>query len=1016
MRSSWTALCASVVCAVLLAGNANAQQTRATIAGRVTESGTQNPVPDVNVVVVGTQRGARTDGKGQYRITDIAPGTYTVRVTRLGFGALSHQVTVAGTETATADFVLQAAVVEIDQVVVTATGATERKRENGNDVGIIKPSAQALAATPTLTQALQAQTPGLTITSSSGSAGAGSRVRIRGANSISLANEPLLIVDGVRVDNNPNGSASMVGGQVVSRFDDINPEEIESIEVLKGPAASALYGTAAANGVLQITTRRGRAGRTAWRAYADYGQMSDPTAYPDNYYVMGTSLASAGGLYNGSCTLDRRTLSLCRADSTFTFNPLTHYNVLGTGNQVDYGVSASGGADVAQYFVSGDIQRVQGIVDPNRTHNVSVRANVTTQLRQNLSATFTSNYIDRAVAFPINDNNIYGVVPNGILGHAYNCAPGATGGTKTLCGADTVSLGFYSRIPSTFYFQTNQQIINRFIGGTNVTWQPTSWLTALVVGGLDINNGVDQSITPSNIVTDINSTLTQGSVTEYRRQIPTYSTSATLTAKHNFGSTFSSSTSLGSQYINEQSHYEQASGRALVPGTGSLAGVTAGAAVNDNNQTVVTIGTYGNEQVAWRDRFFLTGGLRADRNSAFGTDVDWAYYPSASLSWVASEEDFFRTHLPSWVGQTRLRAAYGQSGQRPAFRQAETYVNSSAVSQGSAELPAVVIGGTGNEELKPEISIEQEGGIDASFFGNRIGAQYTYYHKITRDALIAAILAPSLGVSTSQYVNLGRVLNSGHELMLNVTALDIPNGLHLDVTFSGSTNNNKLLDLGENQPAIVFNPQRHSEGYPLGSYFQQKYTYADANNDHIISRSEIKLNTDTATAPQYIGPVLPTRQLAISPTLRYGPLQLNGLLDMRGGNFLYNSTEEFRCTSSAFSNCKAVSDPTASLDDQAAAVAKAAYATSYGYIQPAGYTKLRQLSATINLPSRFAQRANVNTMALTIAGHNLKTWSKYKGYDPEVQGTSGATANFTTTDFLTQPPLRSWTLRLDVNF
>ncbi len=805
----------------------------------------------------------------------------------------------------------------------------------------------------------------------------------------------------------------MVGGQVVSRFDDINPEEIESIEVLKGPAASALYGTAAANGVLQITTRRGRSGRTSWRAYADYGNMWDPTKYPDNYYVFGTNTSAAGGLFNGSCTLDRRTLGQCRPDSTFTFNPLEHYNVQGTGNQVDYGMSASGGADAAQYYISGDIQRVQGIVDPNRTHNVSLRANVTAQLRQNLTATFTSNYIDRAVAFPINDNNIYGVVPNGILGHAFNCAPGAVGGTKTFCGADTVSLGFYSRLPSTFYFQTNQQIINRFIGGTNVTWQPLSWLTALVVGGLDVNNGVDQSITPSNIVTDINSTLAQGSVTEYRRQIPTYSASGTLTAKRNLSSTLSSSTSIGTQYINEQNHYEQAFGRNLVPGTGSLAGATAGAAVSDNNQTVVTIGTYGNEQISWRDRLFLTGGLRADRNSAFGSTVDFAYYPSASLSWVASEEDFIRSHLPSWVGQTRLRAAYGQSGQRPAFRQAETYVNSAAVSQGSAELPAVVIGGTGNEDLKPEISIEGEGGVDASFFDNKVGAQYTYYHKTTRDALIAAILAPSLGVSTSQFVNLGRVLNSGHELTLNVTALDMRSGPHLDITFAASTNNNKLLDLG-GQPAIVFNPQRHTQGYPLGAYFQQKYTYADKNGDHIISRSEVTLQ-DTATAAEYIGGVLPTRQLTISPTLRYRALQFNAMVDMRGGNYLYNDTEEFRCTSSAFSNCKAVSDSTASLADQAAAVGKL-LGTSYGYIQPAGFTKLRELSATVNLPARLAQRANVNTMALTLAGHNLKTWTKYKCYDPEVQGSSGTSANFTTVDFLTQPPLRTWTLRLDVNF
>jgi TonB-linked SusC/RagA family outer membrane protein len=1018
MRSSWTGLLAALACSSILAGNAvNAgaqQQPRAAITGRITESGTNNPLPDANIVIAGTQHGARSDARGQYRISDVSPGTYTIRVTRLGYAAANRQITIAGAENAVADFILQSAAVQIDQVVVTATGATERKRENGNDVGIIKPGDNvALAATPTLTSALQGKEAGLTITSSSGTPGAGSRIRIRGANSISLSNEPLLIVDGVRIDNNPNGSASFVGGQVVSRFDDINPEEIESVEVLKGPAASALYGTAAANGVLQITTKRGRSGRTSWRAYADYGQMWDPTRYPDNYYVMGTSLTT-GALYSSSCTLDRRTLGLCRPDSTFTFNPISHYNVQGTGNQASYGISTSGGGDAAQYYISGDIQRAQGIVSPSRTHNVSLRANVTTQLRQNLTATFTSNYIDRGVAFPINDNNIYGVVPNGILGHAFNCTSGATGGTKTFCGADTLSQGFYSRNPSTFFFQKSQQIINRFIGGTNITWQPQSWLTALVVGGLDVDNGVDQSITPSNIVTDINSTLAQGSVTEYRRQIPTYSASGTLTARRSLGSTLSSNTSIGTQYINEQNHYEYAFGRNLVPGTGSLAGATAGAAVSDNNQTVITVGTYGNEQLAWRDRLFLTGGLRADRNSAFGSTVTWAYYPSASLSWVASEESFIRDHAPSWLDQLRLRAAYGQSGQRPAFRQAETYLNSAAVAQGSSESPAVVIGGTGNVGLSPEISVEGEGGLDASFFNNKVSAQYTYYHKITRDALIAAVLAPSLGVSSSQFVNLGRVLNAGHELTLNVTALDMRRGPRLDISFAASTNTNKLVDLG-GQPAIFFNPQRHFQGYPLGAYFQQKYTYKDANNDHIISRSEITYG-DTATASEFIGPVLPTRQLAITPTLKYRAIQIGALFDIRAGNYLYNDTEEFRCTSSAFSNCKSVSDSTASLDEQAAAVAKAANGTSYGYIQPAGFTKLRELSATINLPSRFASRANFSNVAFTIAGHNLKTWTKYKGYDPEVQGTSGTTANFTTVDFLTQPPLRTWTARLDFTF
>lgn len=1013
MRGLWRAALAAAVGLASLAGTAPAQQTGSAIAGRIAEEGTNAPISDANIVIATTQRGGRSDARGQYRIGDVPPGTYTVRVTRLGYTPSTRTVTVVANATATLDFTLSAAAAQIDQIIVTATGATERKRENGNDVGIIKPGDKVdLAATPTLTQTLQGKEAGLTITSSSGTPGSSSRIRIRGANSISLSNEPLIIIDGVRVDNNTSGSASLVGGQVTSRFDDINPEEIDRIEVLKGPAASAMYGTAAANGVLQITTKRGRSGRTNWRAYADYGAMWDPTQYPDNYYVMGTSL-STNKLYNASCTLYRRSVGLCRADSTFTFNPISHYNVQGTGHETNYGLSASGGADAAQYYVSGDIQRDQGIVNPNKTHNVNLRANVSAQLRPNLSATFTSSYIDRLVAFPINDNNIYGVVPNGILGHAFNCAAGATGGTATFCGVDTLSQGFYSRNPSTFYFMQNQQIVNRFVGGTNVTWQPRQWLTAVVVGGLDVDNALDQQVTPSNVVTNVNSTLAQGSVTEYRRQIPTYSASATLTANHPIRAGLVSTTSLGTQYINEQNHYTYAFGANLVPGTGSLAGATARQAVSDNNQTVVTVGTYGNEQLAWRDRLFLTGGLRADRNSAFGTQVTWAYYPSLSASWVVSEEGFLRDRAPSWVDQIRLRGAYGQSGQRPAFRQAETYLNSSSVAQGAAETPAVVIGGTGSTNLAPEISIETEGGADAAFFGNKLGLQYTYYHKITRDALIAAVLAPSLGVSASQYANLGRVLNSGNELTANVTAFDLSNGARLDITFAGSTNKNRLLDLG-GQPPIIFSTQRHAEGYPLGAYFAQHYTYQDKNGDHVIQPGEITYG-DTTSAAQYIGPVLPTHQLAITPTFSFRSFRLAAMLDMRGGNYLWNQTEEYRCASSAFSNCRAVSDSTAPLADQAAAVAKIASptATSYGYIQPAGFTKLRELSATFGLPSSLVAHTGFTHADVTIAAHNLATWTKYKGYDPEVLQSQ---SNFTSVDFLTQPPLRTWTARLNLSF
>lgn len=1000
---------------------AAAQQTGA-IVGKVTERASGNPIPDANVFIVGSTRGARSTATGEYRITGVAAGSYEVRVTRIGYTAVTRSVTTTGSGEVTADFQITPAAVQIEEVLVTATGATERKRENGNDVAILKPSDNAsMAVTPTLVEALAGKAAGLTITQSSGTPGTSSRIRIRGANSVSLSNDPLLIIDGVRVDNNSNGAPNLVGGQTTSRFDDINPEEIESIEILKGPAASAMYGTAAANGVLQITTKRGRAGRTQWRGYVDYGKMKDPTDYPDNYFTIGHLPSDATKTYNSNCTLDRRTQGVCVADSSFKFNPLGYYGTLQTGNQTDYGLSATGGADAAQYYVSGDLQRAQGIVQPSQTHNVNLRANVNARFRQNLTAQITTSYIDRHIRLPINDNNIYGVVPNGILGKAANCANGANAagsGGAFICGADTLSRGFYSVPPQSYYFMNTFQDIKRFIGGANITWQPLSWLSAVAQGGIDMDNNLTEQIVPANVVTYINSTIANGYINEYRYQIPDYSTSGTVTATKTFRS-IQTTTSVGTQLIEEQSHYTYGFGRNLIPGTYSLSGVGAGAQVNESNQTVITLGNYAREQLAWRDRAFLTGAIRADRNSAFGTRVTWAYYPSFSGSYVLSEEPLFRDHVGDWLNELRVRAAYGQSGQRPAFRQAETYLNSQSVlTNAGAELPGVVIGGTGNLQLRPEISVEEEGGFDASFFSNKVGLTYTYYHKTTRDALIAAVLAPSIGLSNSYYRNLGRVLNSGNELTLNVTPLDVRN-TKLDIAISGSTNKNRLETLGKDAagnpiPAIFFNPQRFQEGYPLGGYFQRKYTYSDANKNGIIERSEITM-LDTASAAEYIGPALPTNELSITPTLTYRAFRVSALFNHRGGNYMYNQTEEFRCGSSSFNQCAAVNDPNAPQVAQAASIAKNFDATSYGFIEKADFWKLRELSATASLPARWAGKMGASALSITVAGRNLKTWSDYRGFDPEVQGASN-NANFTTLDFLSQPPLRQWSVRLDMNF
>ncbi|HVB29918.1 MAG TPA: SusC/RagA family TonB-linked outer membrane protein [Gemmatimonadaceae bacterium] len=1026
MRNLVRGFFTSLVCTALGAGIASAQQVGA-VHGRVTDKGSGAPIANAVITIVGTHRGARTDDNGEYQVTGVAAGARMVRVNRLGYSASTQQATVPAGGEVTVNFGLTTAATQLEEVMVTATGATERKRQNGNDVGIISMSKDVnLAATPNFTDVLSARTAGLTVSGTSGEPGTSSRIRIRGANSVSLSNEPLIIIDGVRVDNSAQSFNQNTGGQTISRFDDINPEDIASIEVLKGPAASALYGTAASNGVIQITTKRGRAGSTLWRTFAEGGSMVDPTNYPSAYYNVGTTLA--GAPFNGSCTNDRTTLGLCKQGSIVSFNAEQFYHVEGQGNTRHFGLSTSGGSDQAQYFISGDVNRAQGTVAPNHDNGFSLRTNVTAQLKPNINSTVTANYVQRDVGLPQNDNDIYGVMGNVLLGHAFNCAPGVA---PTQCHGDTLSRGFYSAPPSTFYYWPITQDAKRFQGGANTTWQMTSWLTGVGQAGMDVNNMLDQSIDPANVVTWINQGLINGSANQVRGQNLDYTAQGSLVATHTLPhwSSINTSTTVGGQYVNEQQHTTSASGTQLVPGTASLATASANKNIGESNQTIITVGGYVHEQLAWRDRLFLTASIRGDENSAFGQNFKLAYYPALSASWVVSDEPYFHKFFEAQnlLSSLRLRSAYGVSGQKPGFRQADTYLNGAAVAApGSQELTAVVIGGTGNANLKPEISTESEVGADLGLWQDRASLTYTHYSKTTRDALIARTLAPSLGVSSTQFVNLGQVYNAGNELQLDATVLD-RRDLKFELSASASNNTNKLVHLGNGMPPIVFNngDQMHREGYALGGYWQRKIlSYADLNGDGILSRAncagqpqvpgagacEVVLS-DTA---MYRGSPLPTRTLTVSPEFTlFQTVKLTALFDYRGGFYNWNFTQEFRCTVSAFNTCPEVNNPHAPLADQAAAIARLE-GSSWGYIQPGDFTKLREVSATITLPTSWAHRLNASGLSLTVAGRNLHTWTKYKGFDPEIN--SQSPTGFSTTDFLTQPPLRMWTTRLDVSF
>src|SRR3954471_15143415 len=365
LRSFKHLLAAATAAAMALApvGRAVAQQNTGIVAGRVTEAGGQRPIPEAQISIVGTTRGARTDVEGRYRITSVPAGSATLRVARIGFQSTTRQVTVVAGQEATADFGMGPVATVLSAVTTTASGTQQLGRENGASVAQISTDTIVLAPIQNFSQLLTAKTPGVTISQSTGTTGEGARVRIRGANSMSLSNEPLLIIDGVRIDNTPESNTIGVGGQSPSRLNDINPEDIESFEIVKGPAAAALYGTAAANGVIQITTKRGSAGRTKWNGYGEIGSIYENNYYPPNYGGWTkTPLYSFPGWPRSrrpspTCNLVNEAFGDCTIDSLSTLRPLEVHSPFRTGHRQKLGGSVSGGVPASTYFLSADAEQ-----------------------------------------------------------------------------------------------------------------------------------------------------------------------------------------------------------------------------------------------------------------------------------------------------------------------------------------------------------------------------------------------------------------------------------------------------------------------------------------------------------------------------------------------------------------------------------------------------------------------------------------------------------------------------------
>jgi len=1008
-----------LLCGLLAGAGQIAHAQQGAITGVVTDQATGDPLENARVVLVGPNRIEGTGREGRYTFRGVAAGNYQVRVLRLGYRPESDSAAVASGETVTLNFGLTPSPVQLDEIVTTATGQQSRL-EIGNSVATIAASQVAEEAPITeFGNLLTGRAAGVQVLKSSGATGTGTKIRIRGSNSVSLSNEPLYYIDGVRMDATSDGYAYNIGGQSTSRINDLNPDDIENIEIVKGPSAATLYGIQAANGVVLITTRRGAPGRSRWNVFVEQGVVTDPNTYRTNYFGRSTD-----SLVDPFCTLLSVAQGDCVQSRVDAYNPLNddRERQLAPGHRQQYGLNVAGGSDAATYYVSAEYEGEVGVyklrgfdfdsvrdatldnipgeqLRPNELDKLTLRANATARVASNADLQISLGYLTIQLHLPENDNTLNSVIGSG---------DGA--GLP-----QDINRGWFL-IPAEIYAERNRQGIGRFTGGLTANWRPLGWLTTRATFGYDVTSRQDTQFWPTGEVSEVAYPLQNlGEINVTRAQASQLSIDLFGAAAYKVSSEWSGRTAVGGQLFRNLTTNSFAQGRGLARGTESIFGAATTDASDDYIESR-SAGGFVDQQMSFRNRLFLTAGVRLDDNSAFGRNFNTRPLPKLSASWLARDDQG-----SSLLNTLRLRAAYGQSTQQPGSIDALRFYAQAAVRKDAGSSSGVSLANLGNVDLKPELSQEIETGFDAGLFGGRVVLEATFFYKETRDALIEREIVPSLGTTSAQFFNLGKVSNRGIELRLDSRIIDNP-GFAWDLTLTGSLSRNNLNDLGEGvEPITLGFIQRHVEDYPLGGIWDRPIlSFGDANGNSIIEPGEYVLG-DTV---EFRGSALPTRELGLRSGFSFFRNLLNvaALFDYRGGHWVENSTDSFRCNGGII-YCRGLVDPTAPLDMQANAAA-ATYGddngvTEWGFFEPGWFIKLRELSLTFNAPERIARVLGAGRASLTLSGRNLWTIDDYSGIDPEVngfgQGREGG-SNFAATDFFSQPQVRHWVARVNLGF
>ncbi|WP_111709428.1 SusC/RagA family TonB-linked outer membrane protein [Lutibacter citreus] len=947
---------------MILGLSVQAQTTSYTLKGNVTDN-IGAPAPGVSLQIKNANIGATTDFDGNYNLTaNLKPGNYSLVFRSMGLTTKEVKIILGAKPEVINNIIMKLDILGLDEIVITGAGALTAKKQLGNTISSVKGLAISESGSVDITAGLSGKLAGIQVTQNSGDPAGGISVRLRSASTVNGSSDPLYIIDGVIVNNN---STNVLGTQGVTqnRMSDISPQDIDRIEVIKGAAAAAIYGSRASNGVVQIFTKKGQSGEPVITVSSsvNFNSLRKKIDYNQEPFEWASS--------------DITNLDKVPA-TRYDYQDMVFQNSIGTDNYV----SMSGGKENTNYFGSFSYLKNDGILKSTNYGRQGGRIRINQVLNDWASASFGTYFSTSKSNDQPNGGYTAGVLPTILFtNNKIDPNPDAEGNYPNMT--------FYPNILE--YIETFDftQENNRTISDFQLNLKPTDGLKINYTLGYDNSESIGNSYIPIGT-----NTVALGKAATTTISTKQLNSDLNASLNKDLNDNIESTTTAGFSWQSDKTLLRTISGTGLALGVKTTDGA-ASISTDESRSERTFWGGFLQQTFGLSDKLFLTGAIRLDGSSVFGKDERNQFYPKTSMSYLVSEEDFWENSFGNSINSFKIRAAWGQAGNLTAIGPFDRLSNYSAISiDGTSGLIAPTR--LGNADLKPERQTELEFGIDMGLFNNKVGIELTYYKQDIEDLLLARTLSPSTGFG-SRVENIGTMSNKGFEAL--ITAMPIQtNDFSWSITGTYSSNKNEVNDIEGEQFGIGnFGFSVAKNGEPLGVFYQGFYARNtdgsllltpgglpqrdkgsyDTNGNPISERDASGQPTGSSLS-KVIGDPNPDFIASLTNEINYKNFSFRLQFDaVQGVDVLSWDTRMFYRFGGGPASASELSG------ESVRGTGAAKFGIAEAYIEDGSYIKLREISTAYLLKDPIK---GVNSVKFTITGRNLFSIDNFSGYDPEV--------------------------------